>query len=131
MQRALLANTYLSSILSLCKEPYNPSHRSLKAAINVVQALLKANAALPMCMLHGDMNEHNVLVDAGAQTVVGIIDAGDFHYGWRVAELGVACTYQAGIVVAGLDDTGTALSVGMRAAADVVVRVLAAVNMDV
>lgn len=95
--------------------------RSLLAAAEIVQPLFAAqHAALPTCMLHGDLNEHNLLVDG--DDIVGILDVGDCHHGWRVAELGVACTYQAGLAIAGVENAGDVLRVGMEAAADVLVR---------
>lgn len=100
------------------------SHRSLLAAAAIAEPIfVQYSAALPTCMLHGDLNEHNVLVDANDDAIVGILDVGDCHHGWRVAEVGIACTYQAGLAVVGMDDSpaGDALRVAMQAAADVLV----------
>lgn len=100
--------------------------RSLLAAMDMVEPFFTSStSALPTCMLHGDLNEHNILVDIDTQDVVGILDVGDLHYGWRVADLGVACTYQAGMAVAKSNHEGdltAVLRLGLRAAADVVVR---------
>lgn len=47
-------------------------------------------------VIHGDINDHNVLVSAvgeGARTVSGIIDLGDAHSAPRVFDLGIALAY--------------------------------------
>ena len=48
-------------------------------------------AKLPCQVIHGDANDHNVLVEG--ECVVGIIDFGDMIYSYRVAELAVALAY--------------------------------------
>ena len=44
-------------------------------------------------VIHGDANTHNVLVEG--DSITGLIDFGDLHYGAPVAELAVACAYAA------------------------------------
>lgn len=47
-------------------------------------------------VIHGDINDHNVLVsptDAGPRTVTGIIDLGDAHSAPRIFDLGIAIGY--------------------------------------
>ena len=47
-------------------------------------------------VIHGDVNDHNVLVSApgdGPRTVTGIIDLGDAHSAPRVFDLGIAIAY--------------------------------------
>ena len=46
---------------------------------------------LPQQVIHGDINDLNVLVDDGS--VVGLIDFGDLIHTWRVAEVAIAATY--------------------------------------
>lgn len=44
-------------------------------------------------VIHGDANDHNILVDG--DEVVAIIDLGDLHYSATVCELAIACAYVA------------------------------------
>lgn len=44
-------------------------------------------------VIHGDANTHNVLVEG--DSITGLIDFGDLHYGAPVAELAIACAYAA------------------------------------
>ncbi len=47
-------------------------------------------------VLHGDLNDWNVLVDSRRpEQVAGIIDFGDSHFGPTIWDLAVACTYGA------------------------------------
>ncbi|NNF05156.1 MAG: aminotransferase class III-fold pyridoxal phosphate-dependent enzyme [Candidatus Eisenbacteria bacterium] len=56
---------------------------------------------LPQSVIHGDANDHNILVnkihprDTGFEPrkVVGLIDFGDMTQSWTVAELAIACAY--------------------------------------
>eukprot|EP00967_Tisochrysis_lutea_P111973 scaffold176433_cov26-Tisochrysis_lutea.AAC.2 len=48
---------------------------------------------LPCAIVHGDINDQNVLVDPTAGTVTGLIDFGDMSYTWRVCEVAVAAAY--------------------------------------
>ena len=47
---------------------------------------------LPLCVLHNDANDLNVIVGDEAQ-VTAVIDFGDMCTGFRLAELAIACTY--------------------------------------
>lgn len=86
---------------------------------------------LPTSIIHGDANEHNVLVNDTPphDSIVGLLDVGDCHHGWRVAEVGIAAVYQAGMAVAhsgvqedgGREEEDVLLRVGMQAAGDVLV----------
>lgn len=49
-------------------------------------------ARLPLCVLHNDANDLNVIVGEQAE-VTAVIDFGDMCTGFRLAELAVACTY--------------------------------------
>ena len=56
-------------------------------------------AALPRSAIHGDLNDHNVLVDdrgdawSRRQRIAGLIDFGDMVHGWAVADLAIASAY--------------------------------------
>jgi 4-aminobutyrate aminotransferase-like enzyme/Ser/Thr protein kinase RdoA (MazF antagonist) len=55
--------------------------------------------ALPRSMIHGDLNDHNVLVGGGTdpfdrrQHVTGIVDFGDMVHSFTIAELAIAIAY--------------------------------------
>ncbi|XP_034935861.1 hydroxylysine kinase [Chelonus insularis] len=44
-------------------------------------------------MIHGDFNEHNILVDSEKNTVVGVIDFGDVQYSYFIFEVAIALCY--------------------------------------
>lgn len=44
-------------------------------------------------VIHGDANTHNILVEG--DSITGLVDFGDLHYGAPVSELAVACAYAA------------------------------------
>ncbi len=46
---------------------------------------------LPVGVVHGDLNDHNVIVGEG----IGVIDFGDLHRSVRIAEIAVAASYAA------------------------------------
>jgi hydroxylysine kinase len=48
---------------------------------------------LESCLIHNDANDHNVVLDASASRVLGIIDFGDMVYAPRIVELAVTITY--------------------------------------
>ncbi len=54
---------------------------------------------LPRAVVHGDPNDHNILVGGDAdvesrgQTITGIVDLGDMVYSYRVADLAIAMAY--------------------------------------
>ncbi len=106
---------------------FHPSHSALLQAVDVFEQHTKyLSNVLPTSILHGDANEHNILVSDTPphDVIVGLLDVGDCHYGWRVAEIGIAAVYQAGMAVAcapwPMDDEEI-LCIGMHAATDVVV----------
>ena len=67
-------------------------------ALHAAQVAPRA-AALPQQAVHGDANDHNVLVGGGSdlytrgQSVVGLIDFGDMIWSARVHDLAVAAAY--------------------------------------
>jgi 4-aminobutyrate aminotransferase-like enzyme/Ser/Thr protein kinase RdoA (MazF antagonist) len=86
------------------------AHRSLigddtlGAAVDALTAAFDTHVApiagrLPRAVVHGDINDHNVLVEPrGASAldgwrVSGIVDFGDMVYSYRVADLAIAIAY--------------------------------------
>ena len=75
-----------------------PESRALVAR---ALALFKEHAApvlplLPRSVIHGDANDHNVLVNpasAAPRQVASVVDFGDMHMGVTVAEVAVGATY--------------------------------------
>jgi 4-aminobutyrate aminotransferase-like enzyme/Ser/Thr protein kinase RdoA (MazF antagonist) len=57
----------------------------------MVERALRPIPDLPRAVIHGDANDHNVLVDRGH--VIGLIDFGDLHESVRVGEPAIAATY--------------------------------------
>ena len=49
--------------------------------------------SLRRAVIHGDMNDQNLLVDEGGTHVVGVIDFGDLVETWRVNELAITAAY--------------------------------------
>ncbi len=54
-------------------------------------ALDQLEDSLPIAVIHGDLNDHNVIV--GEQ--LGVIDFGDVHRSYRIAEVAIAAAYAA------------------------------------
>ena len=48
---------------------------------------------LPAAVIHSDINDQNVLVDAGGSEVVGLIDYGDLVHSWQLNELAICAAY--------------------------------------
>ena len=74
----------------------------LGAAIDAVTAAFDAStaprlAALPLALVHGDLNDYNVLVAAAGSDrdlgVSGIVDFGDLVHSYAVADLAIASAY--------------------------------------
>jgi hydroxylysine kinase len=57
--------------------------------------VLPRAGGLRKCVIHGDVNDQNVLISAagGEQDVLGIIDFGDMCHTWRVNEVAIAAAY--------------------------------------
>lgn len=86
LDAAALAVRHLASVAS-------PPDRALAAeALQRMLAEADALARLPRQAIHGDLNPFNVVLrhDGG---VVGLIDFGDLHRGWRVGDLAIALCY--------------------------------------
>lgn len=77
---------------------------SLGAVVDAVVAEYDRHTApllprLRRAAIHGDPNDHNVLVGGGTeleergQRVVGIVDLGDMVHGWTVSDLAIAIAY--------------------------------------
>ncbi|AHG88068.1 aminotransferase class-III [Gemmatirosa kalamazoonensis] len=77
---------------------------ALGADVDAVMARFDAEtapllASLRRSALHGDLNDHNVLVLDGAdpwtrgQRVTGIVDLGDMVHGWTAGDLAIAAAY--------------------------------------
>ncbi|HLW75832.1 MAG TPA: aminotransferase class III-fold pyridoxal phosphate-dependent enzyme, partial [Bryobacteraceae bacterium] len=66
----------------------DPNRRTL---VERVIASMPDVHSVPWTVIHGDINDHNIVVSHGE--ISGFIDFGDLHYGPRVADLAVACTY--------------------------------------
>jgi Ser/Thr protein kinase RdoA (MazF antagonist) len=64
----------------------------------VRECRFEVNTDLRRSVIHGDANDHNVLVDGDC--VVGVVDFGDMVYSWTIGNLAVAIAY----VVLGKDD---------------------------
>ncbi len=64
-----------------------------RAMVERVAASLPDLHRVPYGIIHGDINDHNIVVRDGK--VAGFIDFGDAHYGPRVCDLAIACTYAA------------------------------------
>ncbi len=84
-------------VASLLHHVPDEGRRELLAdALETVSAsLAPLTGLLPIQALHADLTDDNVVCTtdpAGRPAVAGIIDFGDTSYGWRVAELAVACT---------------------------------------
>ena len=50
-----------------------------------------ALAGLRHSVIHGDANDHNILINQGR--ISGLLDFGDLHYTATIAELAIACAY--------------------------------------
>jgi 4-aminobutyrate aminotransferase-like enzyme/Ser/Thr protein kinase RdoA (MazF antagonist) len=68
----------------------NPDRR---ATVERLVASLPDLHRVPCGVIHGDINDHNIVIRDGQ--VAGFIDFGDVHYGPRVCDLAIACTYAA------------------------------------
>ena len=53
----------------------------------------RINPELERSVIHGDVNDYNVLVDPESMTVTGLIDFGDMVYSCSIGELAIAIAY--------------------------------------
>ena len=65
--------------------------------------------ALPRQAIHGDLNDHNILVSG--DRVTGVVDFGDMVHGWAVGDLAIAAAY----IALGADDPLTSIAHLVRA----------------
>ena len=59
----------------------------------VLRVRWRINPELERSVIHGDLNDYNVLVDPETMTVTGLIDFGDMVYSCTVGELAIATAY--------------------------------------
>jgi 4-aminobutyrate aminotransferase-like enzyme/Ser/Thr protein kinase RdoA (MazF antagonist) len=73
---------------------HSPHRRAL---VERVIASLPDLSRVPYGIIHGDANDHNIIVGASGDggEIASLIDFGDVHYGPRVCDLAIACTYAA------------------------------------
>lgn len=64
----------------------------VEACLTAFRAAESASAGLPLQVIHGDLNDHNVLVD-DAGRVTGILDLGDAHQAPAVFDLAITLAY--------------------------------------
>jgi len=65
--------------------------RELRKQVEKCRPCFDSNLHLPLTVIHGDANDHNVLVQG--EDVVGLIDFGDMIYSYRVGELAIGLAY--------------------------------------
>ncbi len=66
------------------------------ATAEAATRLAALSAELPIQAIHGDLTDDNIVWVSGLATHIqqlGVIDFGDTHRSWRVAELAVACSF--------------------------------------
>ena len=56
-------------------------------------SLLPRASELPCGVIHSDINDQNVLVDAAGASLVGVIDFGDMVRSWQLNELAICAAY--------------------------------------
>lgn len=59
----------------------------------VLRCRFEPRIELRRSVIHGDANDHNVLVDPETMTVSGLIDFGDMVYSYTVGDLAIALAY--------------------------------------
>jgi Ser/Thr protein kinase RdoA (MazF antagonist) len=59
----------------------------------VLRVRCRINPELERSVIHGDLNDYNVLVDPENMTVSGLIDFGDMVYSCTIGELAIAIAY--------------------------------------
>lgn len=59
----------------------------------VLRVRWRINPELERSVIHGDLNDYNVLVDPETMTVTGLIDFGDMVYSCTIGDLAIATAY--------------------------------------
>jgi len=60
---------------------------------HVLRCHIRIDERLRRSVIHGDANDHNVLVDPERMIVTGLLDFGDMVYSYTVGELAIAIAY--------------------------------------
>ncbi len=106
--------TASTTIAALAPEIPDPVRRELvTSAAERAAARIASAGPLPLALIHGDLNDNNLLLDGSD---VGVIDFGDAHVSYRVAEVAIAASYAA----FGFVDPVEAIATVVGGAADVV-----------
>ncbi len=80
-------------VMEAALDLHEASHRALVAAcLGAFREAEASSAALPAQLIHGDLNDHNVLVDDHGG-VSGFLDLGDAHAAPAVHDLAIAVAY--------------------------------------
>ena len=107
LNRALTAVTHLAAwrehawdLRSTCElegllQHLEPSQLGVvRAVINDFRRQVLPYAVdLPLGVIHCDLNDQNVLVDAARESIVGVIDFGDLVHSWQINELAICAAY--------------------------------------
>ena len=81
------------TVMEAALELHEGERRSLVAGcLNAYRAAEASFASLPAQLIHGDLNDHNLLVD-GSGGISGILDLGDAHRAPAVFDLAIAVAY--------------------------------------
>lgn len=90
----LLNTDWLSTHSNSLDQLTTPARENVEQAINCVQQTDVKNALqrLPSQCIHGDLNEHNILLNLDG-TLSGILDFGDAHRAPKIADIAIAAGY--------------------------------------
>lgn len=72
---------------------FSASRLLLEEAMDQFRAAVGDGSALRQSLIHGDVNEQNLLVNQDETEVVGVLDFGDCSESWLVSEPAIAATY--------------------------------------
>jgi Ser/Thr protein kinase RdoA (MazF antagonist) len=72
---------------------YAPLIEDIELRNVVLKCRFKPETELRRSVIHGDANDHNVLVDPDTMRVSGLIDFGDMVYSYTVGDLAIALAY--------------------------------------
>ena len=69
-------------------------HPLLCSVLDEFESLVLPSAqSLRKAVIHGDVNDQNVLVDADGRQILGILDFGDMNHSWLINEIAIATAY--------------------------------------